>query len=155
MNYLEFDKKIIHAKICPYCGDKPELVDSSIIYGKSYGDIYYCKDCDAYVGVHKGSEQSLGRLANKELREAKKTAHFYFDQLWKKKIDKIISQTKFESNYDRKKDSSKIRRKARNEAYNWLSQKMGLLSEHTHIGMFNIIRCEQVIELCKPYCIKT
>lgn len=157
MNYLEFDKKIIHAKICPYCGNKPKLVDSSVIYGTSYGPIYYCKDCDAYVGVHKGSEQSLGRLANKELRKAKKLAHHYFDQLWHRKIGKIII-SKVNNNEDviiSKKEKSKIRRKARNEAYNWLSQKMELPSEYTHIGMFNITRCEEVIELCKPYCSKT
>ena len=30
--------------------------------------IYICKPCDAYVGVHKGTDKALGRLANKELR---------------------------------------------------------------------------------------
>ena len=151
MNYLEFDKKIIHAKICPYCEKKPEFVDSSVIYGTSYGPIYYCKDCDAYVGVHKGSEQSLGRLANKELREAKKKAHYYFDQLWNKKL-RIWMKKK--DNHS-KKEISAMRRIVRNQAYSWLSRQMDLPAKHTHIGMFDLTRCEEVIELCKPYCSKT
>ena len=67
--------EIIAGKICPYCGKPTEYVDSSIIYGRSYGMIYLCRDCRAYVGVHKGTDQALGRLANAELREAKKEAH--------------------------------------------------------------------------------
>ena len=64
--------------ICPYCGNNSEYIDSSFIYGKSYGMIYLCRPCEAYVGVHKGTDKALGRLANKELRESKKEAHFYF-----------------------------------------------------------------------------
>lgn len=75
--------EILTGKICPYCGKPTEYVDSSVIYGRSYGMIYLCRDCKAYVGVHKGTDQALGRLANAELREAKKEAHFYFDQIAK------------------------------------------------------------------------
>lgn len=87
--------EIFTGKICPYCGKPTEYVDSSVIYGRSYGMIYLCRDCRAYVGVHKGTDQALGRLANAELRKAKKEAHFYFDQIaktnlinkiWKKHI---------------------------------------------------------------------
>jgi hypothetical protein len=38
--------------ICPYCNQESQFVDSSVIYGKSYGMIYLCSDCDAYVGCH-------------------------------------------------------------------------------------------------------
>lgn len=75
--------ELLTGKICPYCGRSTEYVDSSVIYGRSYGMIYLCRDCRAYVGVHKGTDQALGRLANAELREAKKEAHFYFDQVAK------------------------------------------------------------------------
>lgn len=75
--------EILTGKICPYCGKPTEYVDSSVIYGYSYGMIYLCRDCRAYVGVHKGTDLALGRLANAELREAKKEAHFYFDQIAK------------------------------------------------------------------------
>ena len=95
--------EILTGKICPYCGKPTEYVDSSIIYGRSYGMIYLCRDCRAYVGVHKGTDQALGRLANAELREAKKEAHFYFDQIaktnlinkiWKKHIPNMSNRNK-------------------------------------------------------------
>lgn len=51
--------------ICPYCGCFAEFVDSSCVYnGKSYGMIYLCRPCVAWVGVHKGTDNALGRLAN-------------------------------------------------------------------------------------------
>ena len=36
---------------CPYCGKEAELIDSSVIYGRSYGMAYICFGCDAYVGT--------------------------------------------------------------------------------------------------------
>ena len=58
---------------CDYCGRETEYVDSKVIYGKSYGKIYLCRNCMAYVGVHKGTDKPLGRLANAELRKRKET----------------------------------------------------------------------------------
>jgi len=130
--------EILTGKICPYCGKPTEYVDSSVIYGNSYGMIYLCRDCRAYVGVHKDTDQALGRLANAELREAKKEAHFYFDQIaktnlinkiWKKHIPNMSN---------------------RNKAYLWLSNQLGIPREICHIGMFDIESCYRVIELCKP-----
>ena len=145
----EFSNKLIlSGKQCPYCNGKSEYVDSSEVYSKSYGMIYLCRKCMAWVGTHKGTEQSLGRLADKLLREAKKKAHYYFDQLWNEKL-RIWMKKK--DNHS-KKEISAMRRIVRNQAYNRLSQKMELPSEHTHIGMFNVARCVQVIKICKPYC---
>lgn len=45
---------------CDYCGRETEYVDSKVIYGKSYGKIYLCRNCMAYVGVHKGTDKPLG-----------------------------------------------------------------------------------------------
>jgi hypothetical protein len=110
--------------ICPYCGKEPEFVDSEIVYGKSYGMIYLCRTCKAYVGVHKGTDKPLGRLANTELREYKKKAHTAFDPLWKS------------------------RRMKRKQAYKWLSEQLSLPESETHIGMFDIDMCKKVIEVC-------
>ena len=44
---------------CDYCGRETEYVDSKVIYGKSYGKIYLCRNCMAYVGVHKGTDKPL------------------------------------------------------------------------------------------------
>lgn len=125
--------------VCPYCDNSTEYIDSSFVYGKSYGMIYICKPCDAYVGVHKGTDKALGRLADKELREAKKEAHYYFDQIAKTGlINKIWEE--YIPNLGN-----------RNKAYLWLSKQMGIDKEYCHIGMFNIEQCKQVVEICRMF----
>ena len=125
MNLSAEHKLILKGKICPYCKQETELIDSVLIYGKPYGLIYACRDCDAYVGVHKGTTRALGRLANKELRELKKKAHHYFDKLW------MSGQM------------------TRTEAYSWLSLELGLPISFTHIGMFGPDTCKEAIHLSK------
>lgn len=110
---------------CPYCGRKAEYVDSKLIYGKSYGMAYWCRPCDAYVGVHKGTDKPLGRLANAELRRWKMAAHKVFDPLWQ---------------YGHFKHQ-------RNAAYAWLAERMQLPREKTHIGMFDVGQCQQAIKI--------
>ena len=117
---------------CPYCGRRAEFVDSKVVYGKSYGMIYLCRNCVAYVGVHKGTDQPLGRLTNAELRFWKKRAHAAFDPLWK---------------YGRF-------RHRRNAAYQWLSEKMGLPRQKTHIGMFDVAECRRVIQIINEEILK-
>jgi hypothetical protein len=135
-----FGKPLLYAGlICPYCGNNSEYIDSSFIYGKSYGMIYICKPCDAYVGVHKGTDNALGRLSNKELREAKKEAHFYFDQIAKTGlINKIWKE--FIPNLGN-----------RNKAYLWLSKQMNIDKEFCHIGMFDVKQCKQVVQICRSF----
>ena len=135
-----FDDKIIKAQICPYCLEPPQLVDSSIIYGKSYGMVYYCDPCKAWVGCHKKPKKGkynvpLGRLANHQLREAKKRAHFYFDQLWKKKME-VDGVNQYE---------------ARNGAYKWLALRLGIERKYCHIGYFDVGLCMKVVSECRPY----
>lgn len=126
MTHKKRNPHIPEVVICPYCGRKAEFVDSSIIYGKSYGMIYLCRQDVAYVGVHKGTTKPLGRLANAQLRFWKKQAHAAFDPLWQRGPF----------------------HKHRNVAYDWLSQQMGIPREETHIGMFDIEQCKQVIRIC-------
>lgn len=113
---------------CPYCGEKAVMVDSSAVYSKSYGMIWLCRPCMAWVGCHKGTTRPLGRLANKTLRKAKVRAHEAFDQLWR---------------------SGAL---TRTFAYEWLAKQMGLSAAECHIGMFDVEQCERVvaiIEACK------
>lgn len=112
--------------ICPYCGEKAEYVDSAEVYhGISYGMIYLCRPCNAYVGVHGKSDVPKGSLANAELRYWRRLAHAAFDPLWQ--------HGKFY--------------KQRNSAYAWLAEKMDLPKEETHIGMFGIESCKRVISI--------
>lgn len=111
---------------CPYCGHKVNLVDSKIVYGRSYGMIYLCSwfpVCDAYVGVHKGTNKPLGRLANAELREWKKKAHASFDPLWKTK------------------------KLSRSGSYLFLQDLMGVTGDKAHIGMFDVPECKKVVKM--------
>jgi len=125
MNITDLQKEILAGKICPYCKNKTKFVDSSeVYYGKSYGMIYLCRPCEAYVGVHKGTTEALGRLANKSLREAKKKAHYWFDQLWKE---------------------GKRRQEKRKECYEWLSKELEIPRDYTHIGMFGDHTCNTVV----------
>lgn len=93
----------------------------------SYGLAYICRPCAAYVGCYKGTQKALGRLANAKLRKYKRLAHEAFDQIWKNELMK------------------------RHEAYSWLSERLGIERDYTHIGMFDVDLCEKVIEVCQDY----
>ena len=127
VNRKEQYKKVLQGKLCPYCLIRTEYIDSKEIYGKSYGMIYCCPLCKAFVGTHKKSKKALGRVANEELRGWKKKVHNIFDQIWKNNF------------------------MSRSSAYFWLSEKMNRSPDYTHIGMFNIRQCKQVIDISRKY----
>ena len=116
---------IRHGVVCPYCGNTPEFVDSSAVYNTSYGMIYLCRPCRAWVGVHRGTRRALGCLANEELRAWKHCAHGCFDPIWR------------EGPLNRM------------EAYEWLAREMDIERDRCHIGMFNVDECKEVINICK------
>jgi len=125
---------IILGKQCPYCKSETEFVDSKAVYKESFGMIYLCRPCSAWVGVHKETTVALGRLANSELRKWKQTAHFYFDKLWQ-----------------RKQELGMKKGKARGKAYKWLSGELGINVKETHIGWFDVDMCKKVVDICKPH----
>lgn len=116
---------VLTGKVCPYCGKPTELVDSAEIYGgTSYGPVYLCRDCNAYVGCYKGTTTALGRLANEDLRLAKRRAHHYLDQLWKNPRQRL-------------------------KIYGWLSDELHIPHVRTHIGMSDIDQCNRIASLCR------
>ena len=117
--------------VCDYCNNPAVLVDSKVVYGRSYGMIYLCQPCDAYVGTHKASGKPLGRLATAELRKAKIAAHAAFDPLWKGKV---------------KRDGCS-KGKARGMGYKWLADQLGIKANDCHIGMFDVETCRRVVDL--------
>lgn len=120
--------------ICPYCHQEAVLRDSIIVYRRSYGNIWICEPCLAWVGVHKGidSDEPLGSLANEELRNHRKMAHAAFDPIWKDKSS--MPQTLHE---------------VRTCAYEWLAIEMDISVVDCHMAMFDVKQCEQVVEICK------
>jgi hypothetical protein len=120
---------------CPYCNGQAKLVDSKEIYRRSYGMIWFCKPCDAWVGTHKDSKKHrpLGRLANSELRHWKQIAHTKFDLLWRAKM---------------RRDKCR-RNTARRLGYAWLAKQLGIEVKDCHIGMFDVDQCKRVVVICK------
>jgi hypothetical protein len=85
--------------------------------------IYLCGNypiCDAYVGVHKGTNRPKGSLANAELREWRKKAHKVFDEFWKGKI-------------------------SRKKAYKLMQNLMNMDENQAHIGEFDVEQCKMLI----------
>lgn len=113
--------------LCNVCGAKAELVDNSVIYGRSYGKhpyMWLCPKCGAYIGTHPNNAP-LGALANQETRDARKAAHHVFDQLW---------------NHSKVFDS-------RGAAYRWLAEALGISRTECHIGHMDIEMCDRVLNL--------
>jgi hypothetical protein len=128
---------ILEGKICPYCNGKTEFVDSKEVYGTGYGMIYLCLECQAWVGVHEGTDRALGRLANAELREWKIQAHYWFDAVFKKGFINQIFPEYIPGLSNREK------------AYCWLAEKMHIPRAECHIGMFDVSQCGEVVRICK------
>lgn len=115
--------------VCPYCGKHSVLVAESAIYPQAYSGKQYwaCSDypnCHAYVGTHGHGtwmNYPLGRLANSELRNLKKTAHSLFDQFWRTGT------------------------LTRGWMYRWMQEKMELPEQLAHIGELNEDQCHDLI----------
>ena len=87
------EKKNAPKVMCPYCVTRAVLVAGDYIYPNRPDlhslNFWFCNECRAYVGCHKknpkmGYEgtEPLGKLANRELRVARMTAHRAFDPVW-------------------------------------------------------------------------
>lgn len=112
--------------ICPYCEKQAVFMTSKEYYGKDYKtNVWLCRPCDAYVGTHGQSRTPLGTLANGELREWRRKAHYAVDPLWK---------------------TGGLSRK---EVYLWMQESMNISSKEAHIGMMNKERCQQLVLLGK------
>lgn len=118
---------------CPYCEERARLIDSAEIFGRSFGMIWSCLPCGAWVGVHKndGRNRPLGTLANAELRHARAMAHARFDPLWQAKLGRGRSKNA-----------------VRGRAYAWLAEQLGVPVKECHIGQFDLATCVKVIEIC-------
>lgn len=125
--------------ICLYCNTPALLVTGDVIYPHRPDlfrlKFWNCKPCGAYVGCHPPSKMKngemtagdhpLGRLANAELRTAKKAAHAAFDPIWMRGA------------------------LSRKDAYKWLAEVMGISRKDAHIGMFDVDQCRAVVAAVK------
>lgn len=110
---------------CRYCGNDAKFVDNKEIYGRRYGDkswmAWWCKPCDARVGVHLNDpERPLGKnLANAELRKKKMDVKNLF-------IEKLLGGS---WQYSKRKKGS---------AYKRLADAMGIDVDECHFGDFEL-----------------
>ena len=121
-----YQEDVYAGSICPYCKSGTKRATETFIYGREYKRrmMICCKNfphCNSYVGTD-DEGITLGRLANKTLRQYKKVAHDSFDKIWKEKYCK------------------------RSELYEHMSNMLDLSGEFTHIGMFNEKTCKKVID---------
>jgi hypothetical protein len=108
--------------VCPYCKKPAKLIDSAVVYnGRSYGLIWDCRPCDAYVGVQRGTENAMGTMANHETRRARIRAHEAFDPLWKREG------------------------MSRNGAYRLMQTVMNMTAEEAHISRMTADQCHRLI----------
>lgn len=119
-------KKKRKAIFCPYCGRRAVLQKATVVYKEHALDeyLYICSnypECDAYVGVHKGTMLPKGSLAQGDLRHKRILAHRCFDTIWKKGI------------------------LSKKNAYRWMQDIFCLSSEQAHIGQFSEYMCDQII----------
>lgn len=115
-----------------------QYVDSGEIYAKTYGMIYLCRPCNAWVGMHEGTNEAFGPVPTAKLRQLKMLAHRWFDQL---AVEGLINE--FYHVY-------MAGLSTRAKAYHWLASEMGIKPEFCHIGMFDVEQCKQVIPICQP-----
>lgn len=121
--------------ICAECGGTAQVVGGSAIYPHRpdlFIKHFWLCACGAYCGCHGLTRAPLGTPAGPDLRKARNAAHAVFDRLWERKRVR-----------DRCSKSE-----ARRAGYAWLSEQMGVAPEKTHIAMFNIAQCAQVVALC-------
>lgn len=116
---------------CRYCNSPVEYTTHDKIYGgRTFSDwpyIYLCTNdkCRASIGVHPNTNHPLGTLADHQTKEARKTAHAAFDQLWKGKHMK------------------------RGDAYKWLADQLDIERWRCHIAWFEADLCARVTMLAK------
>lgn len=130
--------------ICPYCSRPAELVTGADVYPHRHDlaglKFYRCEPCDAHVGCHQPGTRSwvggtkvintgtepLGRLADAELRAAKKKAHDAFGPVWHGKLH-------------------------RRDAYIWLAIMLGIKQQDCHIGLFDLDQCAAVVRAVRAF----
>lgn len=126
------DEAILAGSICPYCHVVSELVEETAIYGKNYSGRQYFRcllNKDHYVGCYRSKEvKSLGRLADVHLRALKMECHQLFDVSWK---------------------NAENQQKAREDAYQQLSEELEIPKEFCHIGMMDEAWCHYLILFLK------
>lgn len=126
-NLQERQQYYYNGTFCYYCQRPTVYVDSIEVYQKSYGFIFLCRDCDAYVNTHHGQDQAFGFVARKDLRDARHKAHLMFDPLVQSKVD-----------------SGMKKKVAQSKAREWLATQLLIDVIECHIGMMELRKTHKI-----------
>lgn len=137
MRPRQFRQRVRRVLLCPYCDGEAVLTPGRVVYPRRPDlwnkQFWRCRPCDAWAGCRPGTERPLGRLANAELRQARREAHAAFDPLWKRKMEREgISRTK-----------------ARGAGYRWLAERLGIEHRRCRIAVMDVETCHRVVEICQ------
>jgi hypothetical protein len=123
-------------KTCNYCLKPAELIkhgEPGYPYPHvNYGPVWACRPCDAWINCYPGTENSMGALANADLRAAKHAAKAAFTLIWRAQMAR----------------DGCSKSQARKAGYRWLSEQLGLRYHQTAIGDFDLEQCQRVVEVC-------
>ncbi|MFG6417265.1 zinc-finger-containing protein [Roseateles sp. DC23W] len=113
--------------VCNYCGQRAELHGGLAVYPdrKDLQDrqFWVCWACDAWVGCKSGGDEPFGDLANEELRAVRTSAHKAFDPVWSHGL------------------------MTKHEAYEWLSNALGIPRRECQIGRMKLEDCCRVSQI--------
>jgi hypothetical protein len=122
--------------ICLECDRRAKLVSGLLAYPhkpERARDMFWLCDCGAVVSCHPGTAMANGRPAGAETREWRHRAHQVFDRIWLARAGR----------------GSKAASRARENAYRWLAEQLGIPRSEAHMGRFDAATCQRVIDLCR------
>jgi len=123
--------RLVPPTACHRCDGAVRLVSNDEIYGRQCGDwpyAYLCTECQAYVGLHRGTDLPLGIMADRATINARRAAKIQFMRL---------THEHFGGN--------------RTAAYQWLSQALEIAPANCHFGMFTRQQAEAAGRACRRH----
>lgn len=124
---------------CPDCGSFMVLVKNR--EGRQFYGCAKYPECRCTHGAHPDG-RPMGTPAAKLVREARKAAHESFDALWQEAWRMYPAEPG-------RPNPSTLVFVARNRAYAWLSEQLGMSKEDCHIANFDEEQCAKVVEVCQ------
>jgi hypothetical protein len=122
--------------ICLECDRRAKLVSGLLAYPhrpERARDMFWMCECGAIVSCHPGTAIANGRPANAQTCEWRHRAHQAFDAIWRA----------------RGTPGSRTAARAREAAYRWLAEQLGIPRAAAHMGRFNAETCKRVVQLCR------
>lgn len=134
---------------CPDCDGKLHLQVNPFQRGNRW--IYFCENrpaCRGLMSAHPSGEP-CGVPADQATRTARNKLHEMFDPLWFPAPR--LYQIRERDPDAREQAARNIRRAARNRAYAWLADQLGLTKDECHISHFDIERCRDAWRAIKAF----